>query len=92
LSGGRDALGSRAVAHLPATAAFHALEEYVDQFDYFQPGCFSSMSGGSRRRSALDIAHIPKEVAPFDGRHVEFQARHNFNAFTNEWEWDSGTC
>ncbi len=27
-----------------------------------------------------------------DGRHVEFQARHNFNAFTNEWEWDSGTC
>lgn len=27
-----------------------------------------------------------------DGRHVEFRAQHNFNAFTNEWEWDSGTC
>jgi TPR repeat protein len=27
-----------------------------------------------------------------DGRHVEFQAEHKFNALTNEWEWDSGTC
>jgi TPR repeat protein len=27
-----------------------------------------------------------------DGRHVQFQAEHRFNAMTNEWEWDSGTC
>jgi hypothetical protein len=26
------------------------------------------------------------------GRQVRFQAKHTFNAFKNEWEWDSGTC
>jgi TPR repeat protein len=26
------------------------------------------------------------------GKHVAFQAEHKFNAFNNEWEWDSGTC
>ena len=27
-----------------------------------------------------------------NGRQVRFQAKHKYNAFTSQWEWDSGSC